>query len=133
MILFFYKPKKYSPIIILLIKIQKQDEFEKLEAWTSELFQILFDLKEANGKNILIFSVIKDYEKSTINLVLPAHEANSVIVNKCHQNINFMNKIIVDTIQNTETELIIEIKDAKILVHEIQTNLMGLARYFNIA
>jgi hypothetical protein len=74
--LFFYKPKQFSPIIFLIVKISSNDELEKIEAWTHELFQILIEQKEATEENILVFSIIKDHEKSTINLILPSTKSN---------------------------------------------------------
>ena len=57
--LFFYKPKQFSPIILIIVKISNNDELQKIEAMAHELFLILMEQNVATEENILIISVIK--------------------------------------------------------------------------
>ena len=56
--LFFYKPKQFSPIIILIVKIFSNDELQKIEAMAHELFLILMEQNVATEENILIISIL---------------------------------------------------------------------------
>lgn len=128
--LFFYKPKQFSPIIFLIVKISSNDELEKIEAWTHELFQILIDQKEATEENILVFSIIKDHEKSTINLILPSTKSNEKLTHRCHTDINFVNSLVVETLIKSDTEFYIELAESKIYIHPVHLNLMSLSKFY---
>ena len=45
--LFFFKPKRFSPLLIIVAKISSKDELEKIEAMSSEIFHILMDNADA--------------------------------------------------------------------------------------
>jgi hypothetical protein len=135
--LFFLKPKKYNPIVFIVAKISDPEMMEKIEALSHEIFHILMDEKVADETNILIFSIIKDYDKATINMILPSTESNTILVERCHENAHFVNTLIVDTLINVNTELFLEILDSKILLYSDKVkhshNLTELAYYFKIS
>lgn len=80
--LYYFNPSQFKPILIIVAKLDNEESMEKLEAYTTEIFQILMDEKEADETNILVFSVIKIINKSTINLILPSTQSNVNLVNK---------------------------------------------------
>jgi hypothetical protein len=130
--LFFYKPKCFDPIILLIIKITSDDELEKVEGWAHELFQILMDQKEANEENILILSIIKDHDKATVNLIVPSTKSNQNVVNRCYTDTNFVNKVVVKTLIKSDTEFYIEIGESKVYIHSVNLNLMAFSKYYKI-
>jgi hypothetical protein len=132
--LFFYKPEAFKPLIFLITKICSDEEFEKLEAWANELFRILIDMKEANNENILIFSAIKDYEKKTINLILPSVKSSPSLTERCHKNTHFINAVIIDILKKSDSEFYLEITNhnEKVLIHPIKLNLMSLSEFYSI-
>jgi len=129
--LFFYKPKQFSPIILLIVKISNNDELLKIEAMSHEFFLILMEQNVATEENILIISVIKDHEKATINLIIPSTKSNENLVNRCH-NTNFINAIVIETLKKSDTEFYIELGQSKILIHTTHLNLMGLSKFYKI-
>lgn len=129
--LFYFRPKKYEPLQILVSKIENEKELRKLEELTTEIFQYLYDQKEASSKSILIFSVIKDYDHSTENLILPSTNSSPELVQRCHENIALLNGLIVETLAKTECEYYFELKDNKILQHTINLNLGSLGQYYS--
>lgn len=129
--LFYYKPNQINPIIFLITKISNKNEMEKLEAYTNELFQILIEHGNANEENILIFSVIKDYDKTTENLILPSTKSDLLLVDKCHRETKLINNLIIEIIQKTDTEFYIELLADKILIHDMNLNLMSLSQYYS--
>lgn len=131
--LFFFKPEAFKPLIFLITKLSSDSEFEKLEAWTHELFQILIDMKEANHENILIFSAIKDHNKKTINLILPSTKSSQTLTERCHKNTHFINAVIIETLKKSDSEFYIEIPEnnEKVLIHPIKLNLMSLSEYYS--
>ena len=134
--LFFYKPKIFYPIIILVVKISSNEQAIKIESFAHELFQILLDLNEASEKSILILSIIKDNTKSTLNIIIPSTKSNINLVERCQKNIKFCNLIIADTLIKSDCEFYIELFEEielieeKVLIHPIKLNLMDLSNYY---
>jgi hypothetical protein len=129
--LFFYKPKQFSPIILLIVKITNNDELQKIEAMAHELFLILIEQNAATEENILIISVIKDHEKATLNLIIPSIKSNENLVNRCY-NTNFVNALVIETLRKSDTEFYIELGESKIFIHTINLNLMGLSKFYKL-
>ena len=102
MIVYVYKPIKYNPIILLVSKINKPDELELIENMADELFNYLIEENYANLTNILLISIIKDYDKTTESLVIPSINTNKEIINYCEFS-QFTNIIIVETIESSNT------------------------------
>lgn len=130
--LFYYKPKQFSPILFIIVKISNKDEMEKLEAWTNEIFKILIDEGEANEENILIFSVIKDHEKVTENLILPSTKSSPKLTERCHKETKFVNSLVVETLRKSDTEFYIELLPDKVLIHQMKLNLMALSKFYSV-
>ena len=129
--LFFYKPKQFNPIILLIVKISNNDELQKIEAMAHEFFLILMEQNVATEENILIISVIKDHEKATINLIIPSTKSNDNLVNRCH-NTNFVNALVIETLKKSDTDFYIELGQTKIFIHTTHLNLMGLSKFYKL-
>lgn len=130
--LFFYKQKKFSPLLIIVSKISSKDELDKIEALSGDIFQILIDNNDATIENILVFSIIKDYDKTTTNLILPSIKSNQTLTEKCHVDTKFMNSVVVDVLKNYDTEYYLEFSDSKTFMHMIHLNLMSLSNFYSI-
>ncbi len=130
--LFYYKPKQFSPLLFFITKISYENELEKLEAWANEIFQILIDEKEANEKNILVFSVIKDYDKKTINLIKPSTKSSPKLANRCFEDTKFVNSVIVETIKNLDSDFHLELLPDKVVIHQTKLNLMSLCKFYSV-
>lgn len=128
--LFYFNPKRFSPLLIIVAKLDSNESVEKLEAYTSEIFQILIDEKEANETNIIIFSIIKDHDKMTMNMILPSTKSNMDFVKKCEEDVQLVNKIIVHTLMKNNTKFYFEILENKILMHMKEINLGNLAKFY---
>jgi hypothetical protein len=128
--LFYFKPYQFKPILIIVAKLDTEESVKKLEAYTHEIFQILIDEKEADESNIIIFSVIKDHEKSTLNLILPSIKSNINLVTKLENDTQLVNKIIVRTLMKSNTRLYFELKEDRILIHSNKLNLEQLIKYY---
>lgn len=129
--LFYYKPEQFNPIIFLITKISKKDEMKELEDWVNKLFQILIEHGNANDQSILIFSVIKDYNKTTENLILPSTKSNKKLTERCHKELKFVNDLVVKTLINSDTEFYIELLLDKVLIHENKLNLMAFSKFYS--
>jgi len=128
--LYYFNPSQFKPILIIVAKLDNEESMEKLEAYTTEIFQILMDEKEADETNILVFSVIKDHDKSTINLILPSTQSNVNLVNKLEKDTQLVNKIIVQTLMKNDTSLYFDLRDDKILIHSDKLNLSQLTKFY---
>lgn len=130
--LFYFKVKKYEPFIFIIVKIDNKSDMEKLKVWTNEIFQILIDHKKAKLNNILIFSIINDYEEKTTNLILPSTGSNNALVHKCENNTELLNKAIVEILLTTDSEFYLEVGDNKVKMHIINISLAPLAEFYKI-
>ena len=128
--LFFFKPDKYYPLLFIITKLSSEEEYNKLIELTSDIFHALLDNEEANDSNIIIFSIIKDYNKTTLNLILPSVKSNKTLVEKCHSNTQFLNLLVIEVLNNKDTEFYFEFSNNKLLLHPIKMNLMGLSKYY---
>jgi hypothetical protein len=128
--LFFYKSDKFNPLLFIITKISNKEEMIKLEALSHEIFQILIDQNYANNKNIIIFSVIKDYDKTTENLILPSIKSNINLIDKCHKETRLINNLIIEILVKSETEFYIEILSDKILINSVHLNLMAFSKFY---
>ena len=123
--LFIYNPKKYNPLIFIIAKVSSKDEVDNIETFANDIFQLLIDNKTATDKNTLIFSIIKDFDKTTENLILPSKKSNADLVDKCtnKENTNIINNIIIDILINIDSEFFLEFvfsnNNTKILIHTI--------------
>jgi hypothetical protein len=129
--LFFYKPKRFNPLIFLICKLSNKEELEKLEAWTTEIFQILLEENEATNENILIFSIIKEFEKSTVNLVMASTKSNQTLTNRCYKDKVFLNAVIVETLKKSNSKFYIELTNEKVLIHQKELNLSSLSQFYS--
>lgn len=136
--LFIYNPKKYNPLIFIIAKVSSKDEVDNIETFANDIFQLLIDNKTATDKNTLIFSIIKDFDKTTENLILPSKKSNADLVDKCtnKENTNILNNIIIDILINIDSEFFLEFvfsnNNTKILIHTININLSSLSKYYKI-
>lgn len=129
--LFYYKSEEFEPIIFLIIKISNKKQTNEIESYANILFQVLIDHGNANEQNILIFSLIKDYDKSTENFILPSVKSNQTLLDRCSNEIEFVNRLIINTLINTDTEFYIELLSKKILIHNVKLNLMSFAKFYS--
>lgn len=129
--LFFYKLDK-SPLLFIICKLSSINEMERIEALYNNVFQILVDEKVACEENILIFSIIKDFNKTIENIILPAKNSNEELIHTCHTNNNAINIMIVELLKNVDSEFYIEIQEFKILIHNIKLNMGTLASFYSI-
>jgi hypothetical protein len=133
MLVYVYKPYKYNPIIILLSMVSCEEEFNYLEDSTDELFGYLFNNNYADTTNIILLSVIKQYDKTTSSLIIPSIHTNQDVINYC-DHVQFTNNIIVDTIKNSDSIFYHDIDMAtnKMKIYDKSTNLSHLASYYRI-
>jgi hypothetical protein len=131
--LFIFKPEDFSPLIFVVTKLESQESVNRLENMTDEIFQILVEQGEANNTNILIFSIIKDHMKSTINMILPAINSNKKMVDKCHKNTQFVNAMIVQILQNYFCEFYFNIDMEEITIYHERMNISQLIGYYSVS
>ncbi len=129
--LFIYKTDNIKPLIFLICKLSSKEEFDKLEAISCDIFSLLIEHDYANKENILIFSVIKDFDKKTINLILPSIHSDEIMTKKCQDDTQFINELITNLLKYEDSEVYMEILNSKIIFHEMTLNLGNLSNYFS--
>lgn len=129
--IFFFNPINNNPLIILLLKIKSVEEEQHLESIAYDIFSILLEEEYITKESILVFSIIKDYNQTTCNLILPTIYSDKDIVEKYYENTKLLNTIIVEIIKNTDCNFYFGIKKNKLIVYDKQINLMAFANYFD--
>jgi hypothetical protein len=128
--LFFYRPIKFNPLLLIITKISQKEEIDKIESFAHDIFQMLINENKATHISIIIFSVIKDYDKTTENLILPSIKSNKALIELCNQNTKLINNIIVETLIKSDCECYFELLDNTLLINQINLNLMSLAKFY---
>ncbi len=133
MIVYVYKPYKYNPIIILISMVMSVDEFKYLEDSTDELCYYLFNNNYADTTNIILLSVIKQYDKTISSLIIPSIHTNQDIIEYCDY-VQFTNNIIVDTIKNSNSIFYqdIDMMTNKMKIYDKSINLSHFASYYKV-
>jgi hypothetical protein len=124
--LFYYNKKFTKPFIFFITKIVNANEELLLQENTENIFKILIDNNLTSDSNILIFNIIKEHESKIINWILPSIKSNQQIVKKIENNKELVNKIVTETIKNSNCDTIISLsinKDKSINIHVRDCNI----------
>lgn len=124
--LFYYNKKFTKPFIFFITKIVNANEELLLQENTENIFKILIDNNLTSDSNILIFNIIKEHESKIINWILPSIKSNQQIVKKIENNKELVNKIVTETIKNSNCDTIISLsinKDKTINIHVRDCNI----------
>ena len=124
--LFYYNKKFTKPFIFFITKIVNANEELLLQENTENIFKILIDNNLSSDSNILIFNIIKEHESKIINWILPSIKSNQEIVKKIEINKELVNKIVTETIKNSNCDTILSLsidKDKYINIHVRDCNI----------
>jgi hypothetical protein len=124
--LFYYNKKFTKPFIFFITKIVNANEELLLQENTENIFKILIDNNLSSDSNILIFNIIKEHESKIINWILPSIKSNQEIVKKIENNKELVNKIVTETIKNSNCDTILSLsidKDKSINIHVRDCNI----------
>lgn len=130
--LFFYKQKEFEPIIFVISMIDKPELYSELELLTHDIFHHLISMNYANDTNIIIFSIIKNYTESTINLILPSINSNMNMVTQLEEETQNTNNMIVKMIENYMSDFNLEFTDTEIIVDKYKSDLNILSSYYKL-
>ena len=133
--LFYYNKKFTKPFIFFITKIVNANEELLLQENTENIFKILIDNNLTADSNILIFNIIKEHESKIINWILPSIKSNQQIVKKIENNKELVNKIVTETIKNSNCDTIISLsinkdKSTNIHVRDCNINLGFLSEIY---
>ena len=111
--LFYFDKNFTKPIIFFVVKITSNNEEIILEENTQHLFKILLDNKLSNNSDILIFNIIKEHKSKIINWILPSKNSNKKLLKQIENNQQLVNKIISETIKNSNCKTLISLEEEK--------------------
>ena len=111
--LFYFDKNFTKPIVFFVIKITSNNEEIILEENTQHLFKILLDNKLSNNSDILIFNIIKEHKSKIINWILPSKNSNKKLLKQIENNQQLVNKIISETIKNSNCKTLISLEEEK--------------------
>jgi hypothetical protein len=126
MIFYLFKVKS---IIFLISRISSYQEQIEIEEKKDDFFRLLIENNLAETDSIIIFSLIRDYNESTINLILPSTNSNEKVINKLVDNTLETNNLISETIINNESTIKLVFENNEILLF-YETNILNEFIYF---
>jgi hypothetical protein len=121
--LFYFNKKFTTPIIFILAKITSSEEEKLLANYTDTIFGALIDNNLAKNTDILIFSIIKEHKSKLINWILPSTMSNKSFVKNIQNNKDFVNKVVSQTIKNSNCEILIILENNEIQIKNCDINL----------
>jgi hypothetical protein len=131
--LYIFKPREFDPLIFIIVKISDNDTLQLLESMTSDIFQILFENDIAKDNNILVFSIIKDHTKSTINMILPSINSNMLLTNRLYENTQYANTLVVQTLKNTSSQYTLDFTNMEdIVMMQEEIRLDSICDYYTV-
>ena len=131
--LYIFKPKVFDPLIFIIIKISDENTLKFLESMTTDVFQILFENDVAKDNNILVFSIIKDHTKSTINMILPSINSNKLLTNRLYENTQYANTLVVQTLKNCSSQITLDFTNMEdIVMMQEEIRLDNICDYYTV-
>jgi hypothetical protein len=93
--LYFFNSDDYKPYIIFIVRVLDSDELDYIKDNLINIFELLIEDKLATKEDLLIFSLIKEYNKKIENIILPFSEKN-------YDKADYFNNDIIIKILRTE-------------------------------
>jgi len=97
-----YLYNNIKPYVILIVRVLDEDEYEYIQKNMINISQILIEDYIVDDTDLLIFSLIKEYNKKIENVIQSYSPNNENKIN------TFNNNIIINILQNCNCNIIYE-------------------------
>lgn len=100
--LYLFNNIKIKPYVILIVRVIDEEEYIYMQNNFTNIFDILLDDDAIDNDDLLVFSLIKEYNKKIENFIQPFTNINE---NKID---SFNNEIIINILKNTNCNIMYE-------------------------
>jgi hypothetical protein len=130
MYIYLFQNLNFKPINILIVRIIDKFEYEYLLDNITDIFQLLIDSKYVEKDDVIIYSLINEYEYKIKNIILPFTEKNKDIVNDIGDQPDKINNVIIHILKNTNCKISLELIGDKLILNEVDYDMSCLIKKY---
>jgi hypothetical protein len=116
MYIYLLENLNFKPINILIVRIIDKFEYEYFLDNITDIFQLLIDSEHLDKDDVIIYSLINEYEYKIKNIILPFTEKNKDIINDIGDQPDKINNIIMHILKNTKCNIFLELIGDKLIL-----------------
>ncbi len=126
MYIYLFQNLDFKPINILIVRIIDKFEYEYFIDNMTDIFQLLIDSNYLEKDDVIIYSLINEYEYKIKNIILPFTEKNKNIINDIGDEPNKINNIIMHILRTTKCNIFLELIGDKLILNNIDYDMSFL-------
>jgi len=126
MYIYLFKNLEFKPINILIVRIIDKFEYEYFLDNITDIVQLLIDSEYLEKDDVIIYSLVNEYEYKIKNIILPFTNKNSDIINDIGDNPDKINNVIMHVLKNTNCNVFLELIGDKLILKNVDYNMSFL-------
>jgi hypothetical protein len=126
MYIYLFKNLNFDPINILIVRIIDKFEYEYFLDNMTDIIQLLIDSEYLKKDDVIIYSLINEYEYKIKNIILPFANTNNNIINDIGDNPEKINSLIMHILNNTNCNVFLELIGDKLILKNVDYNMSFL-------
>jgi len=126
MYIYLFKNLDFKPINILIVRITNKFEYEYFLDNITDIIQLLIDSVYLEKDDVVIYSLINEYEYKIKNIILPFTDKNKDIINDIGDNPDKINNVIMHVLRNTKCNIFLELIGDKLILNNVDYDMSFL-------
>ena len=126
MYIYLFKNLDFKPINILIVRITDKFEYEYFLDNITDIIQLLIDSIYLEKDDVVIYSLINEYEYKIKNIILPFTDKNKDIINDIGDNPDKINNVIMHVLRNTKCNIFLELIGDKLILNTVDYDMSFL-------
>lgn len=126
MYIYLFKNLDFKPINILIVRITDKFEYEYFLDNITDIIQLLIDSIYLEKDDVVIYSLINEYEYKIKNIILPFTDKNKDIINDIGDNPDKINNVIMHVLRNTKCNIFLELIGDKLILNNVDYDMSFL-------
>ena len=126
MYIYLFKNLDFKPINILIVRITDKFEYEYFLDNITDIIQLLIDSIYLDKDDVVIYSLINEYEYKIKNIILPFTDKNKDIINDIGDNPDKINNVIMHVLRNTKCNIFLELIGDKLILNNVDYDMSFL-------
>jgi hypothetical protein len=126
MYIYLFKNLDFKPINILIVRIMDKFEYEYLLDNITDIIQLLIDSEYLEKDDVIIYSLINEYEYKIKNIILPFTNKNNEIINDIGDDPNKINNVIMHILTTTKCNIFLELIGDKLILNNVEYDMSFL-------
>jgi predicted RNA methylase len=118
MLLYFIKSK--DNLGLLYVRIDKLEDEEIIEENSDLVFGLLIEKYLLDEKSILVFNILRDYNKKINSWILPSKYSDTELIDKCFNEPYYLDSVNKESLINIKCYQTIEIINEELILKDNQ-------------